>query len=375
MKTKLTPFQNKSLLKREEQNSLRILSKQNYSLSFGSNDYLSLQQNKEWLSYLKSEIPEDIIFSSSVSSRLIQGNSTIKEQTEKQFASFYKAESALFYASGYSANIGVFSCIASKNDTIIYDALVHTSIREGLRLSYAKTYSFKHNCLENLKTKLQKATGSVFVVIESLYSMDGDIAPLKEISELCTKHNAKLIIDEAHSTAIFGEKGEGLVVEQNLQDSVYLRLMTFGKAVSASGGLVLCSEELRTFLINFSRPFIYTTAPADFTILKAFKSVEFIAKNKIQQTKLKENIKYFTDLLEKNKVSFLKGISPIIPIFSANLNALKNVEQELKSKNIFVKTILSPTVPKGKERIRISIQTEHSNEQLEFLANFLAKHL
>ena len=193
-------------------------------------------------------------------SRLLAGNYPLIEKLEKSIASFHDAEAGLIFNSGYDANIGLLSCIALKEDTILYDQLIHASLRDGIRLGYAQSFSFEHNNPASLELRLKQAAGTVYVVTESLFSMDGDLAPLQEMAALCEQYNAKLIVDEAHATGIVGEHGEGLVQHLQLQSKCFARIHTFGKALGVHGAIVLGSSFLRSYLINFSRPFIYTTA-------------------------------------------------------------------------------------------------------------------
>lgn len=364
----------KKLNQRINQNELRSLKTQDSGVDFSSNDYLSLKNNPTWKTYLKSEIPEEYWFSNLSSSRLISGNHTIKEESEQFFARFYQAESALFFASGYNANLSIFSTIASKEDTIIYDSDSHASIRDGLQLSLAKTRKFKHNNTEDLERLLKKSDGQVYVTIESVYSMDGSIAPLLDILELCQKYGALLIVDEAHSTGIYGKEGKGLCVELGIENEIFLRVMTFGKAIGCHGAVVLGSNSFRQFLINFARPFIYTTAPSCFDFLKAVKSVECIASNPEWNLKLKKNIVLFSEILQN--LGGLKKTSetPIVPFISTNINALKSFETLGLQHGFQFKSILSPTVSRGQERIRFSIQRMHTEEQFAKIGEILKSH-
>lgn len=364
----------KKLEQRSLNNELRTLRTQSFGIDFSSNDYLSLKNETIWKSYLQSEIPEEYWFSNLSSSRLISGNHPIKEQCEMFFSEFYNSEAALFFASGYNANLSIFSTIASKEDTIIYDSDSHASIRDGLMLSHAKKFKFKHNNILDLENKIRKSHGQVYVAIESVYSMDGSLAPITEILEICKKHNALLIVDEAHSTGLFGKQGKGLCVELGLEKEIFLRVMTFGKAVGCHGAVVLSSITFRQFLINFARPFIYTTAPSNFDFLKARKSVECLALHPEWIVKLKENTNTFSKLL--NTITKEKQIhkSPIIPFVSPNINALRSFENIGLKHGFQFKSILSPTVLRGEERIRFSIQRLHTKDQFAKIGEILKSH-
>lgn len=204
-------------------------------------------------------------------SRLLSGNTAFAEELEKYIAQYHHAEAALLFNSGYNANLGLFSALGRKGDTILYDELIHASVHDGMRLSKAECKPFAHNNTVQLKQLLKETTAPVFVAVKSVYSMDGDFAPLKEIGALCKKYNASLIVDEAHATGIFGEKGKGLVTELGLENEVFARLITYGKAMGCHGAAVVGSTLLKNYLTNFARSFIYTTA-APLTNLYAIKS-------------------------------------------------------------------------------------------------------
>ncbi len=203
----------------------------------------------------KNELP-----SGATGSRSITGNSQLAEETEQLIANFHGREAALIFNTGYMANVGLFSCIAGKGDTFISDEYIHASMIDGMRLSYANRLRFKHNDIADLEKKLKIATGNKIVAVESIYSMDGDEAPLKEIVAACKKHDALLIVDEAHATGVYGDKGDGLVCKYGLQNDVYAVVHTFGKALGLHGAVVTGSKVLRNFLLNQARSFIFTTA-------------------------------------------------------------------------------------------------------------------
>ncbi len=248
-------FLEKKLQERRDQQAFRTLKLPSGKTDFCSNDYLGIihyglleTSEAHWLKH------------GSGGSRLLAGNDALTESTEQQLAGFHRADAALLYNSGYDANLGLLSAVPQRGDTIIYDQLSHASIRDGIRLSFAQSFSFRHNHLEDLEKRLQSATGNIFVVTESVFSMDGDQAPLTDMVTLCDRYNAQLIVDEAHATGVIGSMGEGLVQHLALEQRIFARVVTFGKAVGCHGAVVLGSQLLRDYLINFSRSFIYTTA-------------------------------------------------------------------------------------------------------------------
>ena len=263
-------FLKKRLQVREEQGLLRKLSLPNNLIDFSSNDYLGFARSPELHELILTEL-ETVnckleTLSGSTGSRLLTGNSQYTEELETFIAYYHKAEAGLIFNSGYTANVGLISSIAQKGDIIFYDELSHASIYDGVRLSKAESFPFRHNDLNHLEERLKffqnarKENSNSYIIVESVYSMDGDFAPLIELVSLCEDYNVNLIVDEAHATGIFGEKGEGKVVELGLEEKVFSRVHTFGKALGCHGAIVLGSETLRNYLINFSRLFIYTTA-------------------------------------------------------------------------------------------------------------------
>src|SRR5579871_2686507 len=227
-------FLNKKINERKAQNAFRQLRLPEGKIDFCSNDYLGIVKN-DLIGRRSSDVGHRL---GSTGSRLLSGNYLLIEETEKQIAIFHEAEAGLIFNSGYDANVGLLSCIPQRGDTIIYDYLSHASIRDGIRLSFAESFSFAHNRLDDLEKKLKVSKGNVFVVTESVFSMDGDCAPLNEIVSLCEKYNAHLILDEAHATGVVGEKGEGLAQHLGLHEKFFARMHTFGKAVGCHGAIV-----------------------------------------------------------------------------------------------------------------------------------------
>ena len=245
-------------------------------IDFCSNDYLSFARCEKLKERVKSYTDEINPLTGSTGSRSISGNTAFAEQLEKIVAAFHQAEAGLIFNSGYDANIGLFSCLAKKEDTLICDELIHASIIDGCRLSYASRFRFAHNDLEDLESKLQRSKGNIFVAVESIYSMDGDMAPLKEIAAVCKKYNANLVVDEAHATGLFGKQGRGLVSQHGLEDEVFARVHTFGKALGCHGAVILGSETLRNYLVNFARSFIFTTALPMHSLIAVKCAYEFL---------------------------------------------------------------------------------------------------
>lgn len=353
------------LEERKANNALRELKSNNNLIDFCSNDYLGFASEKS-IHHVESELTQF----GATGSRLISGNHQIIEQVEDCLASFYKSEAALIFNSGYNANLGFFSCLPQRGDTIIYDELIHASIRDGIRLSNANSFSFKHNNLDELENKIAKAEGDIYLVVESVYSMDGDFAPLTEIAAICKKQNIALIVDEAHAVGVFGD-GKGLCAELNIENDVFARVITFGKTYGCHGAAILGSNDLRTYLINFSRPFIYTTALPLQSVLTIKKAHEFLLHNLGKLQILKDLISFFKFKIQNSKFKIIESDSSIQCIIVPGNDAVKKLAEVIQDKGFDVRPILSPTVPKGQERLRICLHSFNTTEQIEKLMPLL----
>jgi 8-amino-7-oxononanoate synthase len=353
----------------------RSLHVNNGLIDFCSNDYLSFARSEKIKQRVKEYSEEIKELSGSTGSRLISGNTSFAEELEKFLADFHHAEAALLFNSGYDANLGLFSCIAKKGDTIICDELIHASIIDGCRLSYANRFRFFHNDMYDLEKKLQLAEGNIFVAVESVYSMDGDMCPLQEIIQLCKKYNANLIVDEAHATGVFGKQGRGIVNQQQLEEDVFARVHTFGKAMGCHGAIVTGSEVLKKYLINFARSFIFTTALPVHSLISIRCTYEELAAD-FDNSKLHQLIQHFRNRFKNQKDVFLvDSASPLQSIIIPGNERAKSTAMQLQKKGFDVRAILSPTIPEGKERLRISIHMHNSTEQIDKLLTALSEIL
>lgn len=342
-------FLDKKLDERKRQSAYRQLQPKRNMADFCSNDYLGLVK-KQSLS-----LAENGLATGSTGSRLLAGNYELIEETEQFIAAFHQAEAGLIFNSGYDANIGLLSSVPQRGDTVLYDYLSHASLRDGIRLSFAQAFSFQHNDLEDLEKKLRSATGNIFVVTESVFSMDGDIAPLGDLLLLCDRYGAHLIVDEAHATGVIGDMGEGLVQASGYTDRCFARIHTFGKAVGCHGAIILGSERLKNYLINFSRAFIYTTALPESAVAFIKKSYELFPGLVEERKKLRELI----DIFNTTSLPFatIKNSSPIQAVIIPGNAEVKQQALYLQQSNIDVRAILYPTVPKGAERLRIVLHS------------------
>jgi len=347
----------KKLEDRRIKGTLRSLSLFEGVTDFISNDYLGL-----------SYFDEIKTFKGSTGSRLISGNSSAVESVEESLAAFYGYDSSLCFNSGYDANLGVLSAIPQKGDVILYDEFVHASVRDGIRLSHANAYSFRHNDLGDLKRLLDNHVESTcYVAVESLYSMHGDMAPLQEIAELVRNREKFLIVDEAHAGGVFGERGRGLTSELQIDELVSIKLITYGKAYGGHGACVLCEKDMRQFLINYCRPFIFSTAlPIEsYLRMEAISQMDFESR----RTKLFQNIALFRSLID-SEMAVSEDRSPI-QIIRGTKSYLLNLVEKLKDLNIAAKAIFPPTVAEGDECIRICLHSYNTREEIELLASLI----
>jgi 8-amino-7-oxononanoate synthase len=361
------------LEQRREAVNLRSLTIPKGLIDFCSNDYLGLASNYD-LNHLIEKEYKTISTNKpkgATGSRLISGNSQYYEDLEKYLADLFKSETTLLFNSGYAANMGVLSSIPQKGDTILYDELSHACIKDGARLSFADRFSFKHNDMADLEKRMQKAAGDIFVVVEAIYSMDGDAAPLKELVMLCYKYSAYLIVDEAHSTGIFGENGSGLVCQLGLQEKVFIRIHTFGKAIGTHGACVAASQIVRDFLINFSRQFIYTTALPLHNLVSIKCAFEYLTKHADLPSDLQQKIDLFKSKTINYQLSTINSNSAIQAILIPRNAKVKALAQKIQTAGFDVRPILSPTVKIGEERLRICLHTTNSKEELEGLSGLL----
>ena len=370
---------NQKLEKRVQNNSLRKLPVFNNLIDFSSNDYIGFSKSESIFKLTHTYLLENEIFQNGATgSRLISGNHSLYQIAEDFISQFHDAESALIFNSGYDANLGFFSAVPQRNDVILYDELSHASIRDGITMSNAKSYKFNHNDFEDLEHLILKFPDTnIYIVTETVFSMDGDSPNLEELVLLSEKYNCYLVVDEAHTLGVFGEKGEGLTQYLNLHSRIFARIMTFGKGLGCHGAVVLGSPELKEYLINFARSFIYTTGLSPHsvaTILTAYQQLE-IEKDAIQ--KLRENIIFFNQ--QKNllglKPIFVRSKSAIQSAIVQGNENVKKLAQQLQDKGFDVKPILSPTVPEGQERLRFCIHSYNSEDEisqiLELLRDFI----
>lgn len=376
------PKKLKSKLKdREATNALRQLGKQNNLVDFSSNDYLGFAKSETIFNDSHEFLMgHNMKQNGATGSRLLSGNHPLFDVLETMLSDFHNSESALIFNSGYDANVGLFASVPQRGDIILYDEYIHASIRDGIQLSNAKAYKFKHNDLDNLQQQIlrhselvSESHPTIYIVTESVFSMDGDSPNLKAMSQLCKTHQAYFIVDEAHAVAVFGNRGVGRIQELGLENDVFARLVTFGKALGCHGAAILGTNDLKAYLINFSRSFIYTTAlpPHSLATIHAAYHELIATENRAQ---LNQNISFFKSEVIKNKIQdcFIDSYSAIHCCVISGNDTVKAISLKLKEQGFNVKPILSPTVPIGEERLRFCLHSYNSKEEISKVLQLLA---
>lgn len=366
---------------RIETNALRKLPILTNGIDFSSNDYLGFAKNEEIFDTTHQYLVDNNIkINGATGSRLISGNHNLYTITENYIAEFHQSDTALIFNSGYDANVGFFSAVPQRSDIILYDELCHASIRDGIQMSYAKSYKFQHNDYEDLERILQKLPIpnsqllTIYIVTESVFSMDGDAPNMETLVQLSEKYKALLVVDEAHALGVFGEKGEGLAQSQQFQDKIFARIMTFGKGLGCHGAAILGSASLKEYLVNFARSFIYTTGLSPHsvaTVLVAYQNLN----QSVELQKLKTNISFF------NQQKQLLGIKPLFVYSKSAIHSaiipgnekVKQIASQLQEKGFEVKAILSPTVPEGQERLRFCLHSYNTEKEMQEVLIELSK--
>lgn len=365
----LKKFQ-EALDKRKEVGILRTLKPKLNGIDFYSNDYLGFARNEELQLHLLQKVQENPqLLSGSSGSRLISGNSNTATETEHYIGQQHQYPAALFFSSGYNANLALFSTLPDRHDTIIVDEQIHRSVHDACRMSHAKKLKFRHNDPEDLESMLKKQTGPCYVAIESLYSMDGDLAPLQEIAALTRKYDASLIVDEAHAFGVFGY---GLIEKYDLHHDVFAAVITYGKALGAHGAAILCDETVKSYLVNFASPFIYTTAAQDFLWMAIQTGYEFLKQKPELSEKLNQNISIFRN---QNIDTPSSELSPIQAVLIPDNQKLKNLQKTLSDHDFLTYAVYSPTVKTGTERLRICLHSFNTEEDIVELTRIIKEFI
>ena len=355
----------------KDNNLYRFLRKKEYNnyLDFSSNDYLCLSTNEEVINAVKDGLKYGF---GSTGSRLTSGDAN-HQILEEKIAEFKGTEKSLVYSSGYATNVGVISSLCKKGDLILSDKLNHASIIDGCKLSKSAVLIYNHCDIDNLIDLIERSGNNynnLFIITDGVFSMDGDIAPLKDLKKIADEYNGILIIDDAHGTGVLGN-GKGTLKHFNLKPSDnIIQIGTLSKAVGGLGGFVCGVEEVIEYLINTSRSFIYSTALPPCVVSGCIKSFEIIEKGDLTK-KLQKNIKIANNVFKEHEFIKKDNLTPIYPfIFGSKTMELS---EHLIKNNIFCVGIRYPTVPKGAERLRVSINIGHGEEDFIKLCENIKK--
>lgn len=333
-------------------------------LNFSSNNYLGLADHPALREAAKAAI--DRYGCGSVASRLISGNMTLHEELEDKIASLKGIEAALVFNSGFQANIGIIPALAGEGDVIFSDALNHASIIDGCRLSRAKVVVYPHFDVDRLESDLKAAHSSrrKLIITETLFSMDGDEAPLDRIVDLAARQGAMVMVDEAHATGVFGPNGAGVVAKLGLTQRVPVQMGTLGKALGGFGAYVAGSRALRELLINRCRSFIFTTSLPPAVLATAIAAIDLLYKEPQRRLALWHNCRAMREGLKNLRFSLRQSESQILPLIIGDAETCMAFSERLLQEGVFVQGIRPPTVPEGTSRLRITLMATHTHEHL-----------
>ncbi len=333
-------------------------------INFSSNNYLGIANHHALCEAAKAAI--DRYGCGSGASRLISGNMTLHEELESKLAAFKGTEAALVFNSGFQANTGIIPALVGPDDFVFSDALNHASIIDGCRLARAKTVVYEHCDVDQLERALKEAPGRgrKLIVTESLFSMDGDEAPLKEIVELAERYGAMVMVDEAHATGVYEPNGTGLVAKLGLGERVMVQMGTLGKALGGFGAYVAGSNSLRELLINRCRSFIFTTSLPPAVMAMAMAAIDLVKKEPERRQALRKNCDALRNGLIKLGFTLGDSQSQILPLLVGEAGACMKLSENLLLRGIFAQGIRPPTVPPGTSRLRITLMATHTDEHI-----------
>lgn len=361
------------LEKQKHRHLLRSLQTTSHLKDFTSNDYLGFARSSELHRMCLSAF-SSLSSLGSTGSRLLTGHSTLAHEAEQHISAYHNMESALIFNSGYTANLGLISALASHQDRVIHDLYIHASIHDGIRLSKAKKIPFRHNDMQHLEKRLSEPfSGNTFVCVESIYSLHGSIAPLTTLCKLCKNYGAHLIVDEAHALGVVGSKGEGYVTSLGLQKDVTATVYTFGKALGIHGAAVAGSSLLKEYLINFCRAFIYTTAPP----LHVFQAICLAYQYNKTAFPLREKLYHWITYLQMQAKSLSKASfqnnsqTPIQPLYVSGSKHVRNMAKKFQTAGFDVRPIVSPTVKQKEELLRVCLHAFNTKKEIDDFLNLL----
>lgn len=332
-------------------------------VNFASYNYLGLSYRPEVIQAIKDAA--DHYGGGSSGSPILSGTTEIHQKLAQEVAAFKGKEAAMIFPSGYSANVGTIGGLMRSGDLIVADQYAHASVVDGMILSKAKSRFFRHNRVDDLERKIKGFNGKKLVIVEGVYSMDGDVPPLGDILEVCRRHGARLMIDEAHSAFVYGETGKGVVEDQGFDAEVDIHLGTFSKSLGGQGGYTAGTAQLINYLRGFSRSRFFSCALSPVVVAGVRKALELATNEPELRTKLWENVAYMQKLLADAQIPIGDSTSQVIPIMVRDDARIFQMGEEIFREGVFINPVQYPAVGKHKSRFRMSISAAHSKEELE----------
>ena len=337
-------------------------------IDFTSNDYLGLSRHPALRASVVEALRSQAVGASG--SRLLRGHSAAHAELEQAATEFFGTEKALFFGSGFAANFALFSTLLARHDAVVFDEHIHASVKEGIHASPAKRFRARHNDVQSFEDAMRKAREAgarrLLLAVESVYSMDGDLAPLPEFARLSQAHDAVLIVDEAHATGVFGARGRGL--GEGLTPENIISVHTCGKALGVSGALVCGSRLITDYLVNKARPFIYSTAPPPIIAAAVKRALKLVDEEPWRRTRVLALSRLAHDMICRGAP--FRG-SQIIPVILGDAERTLSAAANLQRAGFDVRAVRPPTVPDGTSRLRISIHADHSESEIAALAEAL----
>ncbi|MCL5004953.1 MAG: 8-amino-7-oxononanoate synthase [Acidobacteria bacterium] len=354
----------------DAQSNLRRLA-QMEGINLCSNDYLGVSADARLREAITAALAAGLPVAST-GSRLLSGNAAIWEELEADFARFIGTEAALFFGSGYAANVGLLSALLHPEDIVFSDQANHASIVDGIRLSRARKVIFPHldlNSLENALRHSDAPAGQKFIVVESVFSMDGDRAPVNDLLEIAERCSAELIVDEAHATGVFGPQGRGLVAAAGGTRRVLATVHPCGKALASAGGFVCCAETLKQYLVNRARSFIFSTALPPYFAAQIRRAVTIISESDAERRRLESLASCLRQQLQEAGFNIGTSDTQIVPVILGGNDTAIHYAAALSGHGFAVRPIRPPTVPQGQSRLRLSVTAKLSDEAVDRLVN------
>ena len=342
-------------------------------LNFASYNYLGLSYRPEVKEAVVKAV--EIYGNGASGSPILSGSMEVHVELSEQLARFKNKEAVLLFPTGYSVNVGVIAGLMRSGDLIVADQYAHASLVDGMILSKATSRFFRHNKVEDLERKLKKFTGKKLVLVEGVYSMDGDVAVLPDIVDVCKRYGARILIDEAHSTFIYGKHGRGVAEHFGLEDEIDLHVGTFSKSLGGQGGFLAGSQQLINYLRGFSRSRFFSCGLSPVVTAGILKALEIFEEEPQLREGLWSNVEYMQKLLREAGVPIGQSESQVIPILIQDDARIFEIGEELLRQGIYLNPVQYPAVPKHKSRFRMSISSTHSRQELSEGAKIISKVL